>query len=256
MTSWITWASESLAFAWLLLVLWTTWQAKKGYWKRAAWGGGVALLASVVGGGPLPSALVASLERPYAQTTIADLPQCDAVVVLGGMVSPSKHDAFGMDLNEAVDRIIVGVEVVRQGKAGVLVMGGGGARPGNPAPDDCDLVKSWLDAWKPIPGPIYGLGACRNTHVEIERALALTRQKGWKRVVVVTSAFHLKRAEGLCRKAGLDAVFLGSDFRGLFRTERTGWSFNVVPRAEAFSLMDVYLHEIIGWWIYRLRGWV
>ena len=69
--------------------------------------------------------------------------------------------------------------------------------------------------------------------------------------LLVTSAAHMRRAMGLCRKLGLDAIAAPADFIG----GGSEWSAgDLVPRASGFSRADHALHEWIGLAWGRIRG--
>lgn len=76
------------------------------------------------------------------------------------------------------------------------------------------------------------------------------------RILLVTSAYHLRRAEAVFRKAGMDVIPVACDFvAGLAELESKPL-FNPIPRPGGFDKMQLYMHEVIGWWVYRWRGWV
>ena len=72
------------------------------------------------------------------------------------------------------------------------------------------------------------------------------------RIILVTSAFHMTRAESLFRAAGLDVTPFPVDFRG--PTRITLRSF--IPSGTALAQTDLALHEIYGRLYYWLRGLV
>jgi len=30
----------------------------------------------------------------------------------------------------------------------------------------------------------------------------------------------------------------------------------LVPRSAGFAKVEAWVHEVIGWWVYRWRGWI
>jgi uncharacterized SAM-binding protein YcdF (DUF218 family) len=72
------------------------------------------------------------------------------------------------------------------------------------------------------------------------------------RIILVTSAFHMTRAESLFRAAGLDVTPFPVDFRS--PTRITLRSF--IPSGTALAQTDLALHEIYGRLYYWLRGLV
>ena len=73
-------------------------------------------------------------------------------------------------------------------------------------------------------------------------------------MLVVSTAAHLRRAEATFRKTGLEVHPVGCDFVGLDRLAAKGqWLW--VPRLDGFLLVNTWIHEEIGWFYYRLKGW-
>ena len=89
--------------------------------------------------------------------------------------------------------------------------------------------------------------------------IRLARERGWKRIALVTSAAHLHRAMALFRGTPLEVVPVGCDFDGTFHLRshhawRNAWC--VVPREEGFHIAGDWSHEWVGILVYRLRGWL
>lgn len=213
------------------------------------------VVITVIGNTPLTARMLAALERPYARKDWGALPVCDAVVMLGGTHRPSRMDVFGFDLAAVGDRVITAAELVRQHKAPVLVLSSGGMLEGGKMIPGSLLLERWLKAWGVPQAPILHLGACNDTRDEAARTMALMRERKWKRILLVTSANHLRRSEGVFRKAGVDVVCVGCDFEGIGALESENQYF-LTPQIEPFSRLNQVVHEWIGWYYYRLRGWI
>jgi uncharacterized SAM-binding protein YcdF (DUF218 family) len=245
--------AHPLGLLWLALICGTIFAARKRRLRLSVILGMVTLLLTLAGS-RLPIYLVTGLESPFILQDPQSLPECDAVVMLGGCLEVSKNDLAGFNLNDAADRITTAIEMVRLKKAGVLVLGGSGPVDAADGPSQAEVLKRWLDLWQ-LPGvPVRALDTCFSTHDEAMKVQALAAEQGWKRILLVTSAAHLRRAEAVFRKAGLDVVPVGCDFTRLGTPYRAG--FNPIPRLNGFKYLDVYLHEQIGWQVYRWRGWI
>jgi uncharacterized SAM-binding protein YcdF (DUF218 family) len=214
----------------------------------------VALLISLMASG-LSGSLLARLERPYARESLADVPVCDAVVVLGGGIAVSGNDPLGFTFTDAGDRIVAAIEVMRQGKAPVLVLGGGYYHAGDDEVSDVSVVRQWVERWGLVTNEIASLGVTHNTREEALQVKELAGQRGWKKVILVTSAFHMKRTEAVFRTAGLEVVPVACDFNTVGRPKPRP-SFNPFPRPEGLAALDYWLHEQVGMLVYRLRGWI
>lgn len=247
--------TEPVGMFWCLLVLWMCWRLWRRKWLSALATASVVIALGLIGNADLSSNLLASLERPYAGRTIDQLPPADVVVMLGGTVRLSRNDCFGFEFNDASDRIITAAELIRRGKARALILGGAehGLAPNRVT--EAELLQRWLGAWNLTPVPVIGLTGCRTTRDEAERVQRLLEEKGWKSVILVTSAAHMRRGEAIFRRLGINVQCLAGDFRGVSAAEAPG-RLSIIPTAGALENLANYTHEFIGWWVYRLRGWV
>lgn len=204
---------------------------------------------------PVPFFLLASLERPWIGVDAAALPAADAIVSLGGAGEPSSLEASGFHFTRGADRLMTAVNLACAGKADALVVGGGGFRRGNDLASEADAAKAWIESLDVVKIPIVSLGVCADTHDEAVKVAALAVEHGWKSVMLVTSASHMRRAEAAFRKAGVEVSSAPCNFLSpTFRNRGTYW-FQPPGFAgpEAFFL---WFHEKAGWWVYRWRGWV
>lgn len=199
-----------------------------------------------------PRRLLASLEEPYRGTAQRDGRAMDAIVVLGGGARASTNDFAGLDFNLAADRILTAMDLVRRGQGKVLVLGGSATVQPAIAPEAA-LYRRWLESWKFDTVPILDLGVCRNTRDEAVRAAELAEEHDWSRLLLVTSASHMRRSEAAFRKVGLDVTPVGCDFMGTALLDRRrSW----VPQAQSMVLLQIWLREVVGYRYYRFRGWV
>ena len=246
---------EPIGLVWLALILLAAllWRKRQRGFAFAA--AALAIFIYLIGASTLPDALLRSLERPYFGVKLDALPACDAVVMLGGSLNPSPDEVAGLHLTIAADRIITALEVVRLGKAPVLVCGGSGIAMDGAMKIEGDMLKqALLERHVPIP-EIVSLGLCTDTHDEALRTRALAQPRGWKRVLLVTSASHLPRAVATFRAAGLEVVPVPCNFHTRQKPGR--WPLRTaIPGNLGFEKMCVWLHEKIGWSEYRRRGWL
>ena len=96
--------------------------------------------------------------------------------------------------------------------------------------------------------PVTTVGPVRDTHDEAVLVSRLASEQGWRKILLVTSPTHSRRASLTFRKAGLEVVSTPCretryDLENLLK-----WS----DRLQAFSSA---MHEIVGLRIYRSRGW-
>src|SRR5438477_12650748 len=110
-----------VGLAWVLTVAGAVFLLVRRKLKLAAFLGCLAASFSILGGTPLPNALLRTLEKPYRAQEIDRLPKADAVIMLGGVLFNSP-DRFGFNFTSMSDRVILALELIRQGKAPALVL--------------------------------------------------------------------------------------------------------------------------------------
>lgn len=186
------------------------------------------------------------LVRPGVQALIVDEPLrpegADAVVVLSGGLS---QDGY---LSPAgTERLLHGVDLLERGAAPTIVT----TRLRRPV--GTDTVTSDTDQAR-----LIGLASdsarhlivdsIRTTRDEAVQVAALARREGWQHLVVVTSPMHTRRACAAFRHVGLSITCSASPSRGVaVHTLRNP--------GERWRALSPWLHEVVGWWWYGVKGW-
>lgn len=247
---------EPVGFVWACLVVLALLALRKRRTRLAGALGALAVFIWIVGATPLPGSLLGSLERPWAGVKRSELPVADAVVLLGGFSAPSREEVGRLHFNQSADRAVAALELVRLGKAKTLVVGGSAVTVDGEPFAEADLFKEILATWKATEPEVISLGGCKHTRHEAEKVAKLAQERGWKRVLLVTSASHMKRATGVFRTTtSLEVVPAPSAFLTSVSIV-TPDSTDLVPRAAGFVKLENWLHEVIGWRVYRWRGWI
>jgi uncharacterized SAM-binding protein YcdF (DUF218 family) len=245
---------ELVGFLWLLTVMASGFLLLKRRYSGAIALAVLAFIATLFGSFDLPKRLLADMEKPYVRASLADLPECDAVVALGGGHEFSNHEVFGFGFTDAADRITTTVELVRLKKAKAMVMSGGTMTVDGNETELSLLLDRWLTAWNLKTVPTYYLRKIRNTQDEALQVQAMAKEYKWKRILLVTSANHMRRSEAVFAAKGLTIVPVGCDFQGIGKVDRDRiWS--PVPELARFRHWDYYFHEQIGWWLYKAHGY-
>jgi uncharacterized SAM-binding protein YcdF (DUF218 family) len=248
--------AEPLSLVWmglivLALVLW-----RRRLWFPFALSALLAVVITLIGGTGFSGWLLGRLEEPWAAMKVNDTPVSDAVIVLGGGAEPSLLEMGGVRMTKAGDRIMTGLELMRLGRAPVLVLGGGFVKTDGEVKVESDLIKARVAAWNPPAGwELISLGAAADTRDESLRLVPIAKQRGWKRILLVTSASHMRRALSVYRAAGFDAVPVPCNFLVAGSITRSGLDLGV-PGCVGFERFGIWLHEIAGWAVYGWRGWL
>lgn len=247
---------DPAALLFVFLVLASALCLQRRNWLGTAILTGLAILIEVALGTSLPRRLIGNLEAPY----IPDLPslpvRADAIVMLGGAHDFSHREVLQIGFIEASDRIMTAMELLRQGRAGTLVLcSAAQAEVDGKRIGDSELIERLIDRWNLRRGQIIRLPIGRNTADEAREVAALASKQRWKQILLVSSGFHLRRAEATFRKAGVGQVIpVGCDLRGIFPGDPNPDRIRL-PNTESATLLKMWLHEQVGWWYYGFRGW-
>ncbi len=246
---------EPTGLVWLLLSVWMGMTLRRRQWRALLLPGSAWLVLTLTAATALPHLLLAGLESRWPPVDVATLPECDAIIVLGGGLDPSRNEPAGLHLKGGADRLFTGLMLAKKGKGRLIVMGGGSSETTTGTESEADAAKLWVEAWQLSPVPVQSLGPCLDTHDEAVKVAALAVKHGWKRVALVTSAYHMTRARAVFEVAGTAVVpvpcnYLSATLRG----QRANWVS--VPNATSLTLFEAWMHEIVGWWAYRICGWV
>lgn len=158
------------------------------------------------------SILMQSLEKRYPLLEMATVPQADAIVLLGGMVhplvqtQPDRPEFLG-----SVDRILLAEDLLHAGKAPLLVISGGNGLLMQAGPREADLLSNWLQRRGIKASQLLIEPISRNTAENAYEVHKLAAGRGWKRVLLVTSAFHMPRAMACFER--MHAVEIESEHR-------------------------------------------
>jgi len=159
-----------------------------------------------------------SRERVF---TAAALPVAQApVLILGAGVLPDREPTQVLQ-----SRLDTGLELFREGKGGWFLVSGDNRASNYNEPQ---AMRRWLLKRGVPPRLVISDFAGRRTYDSLKRAQAVF---GVKRVIIVTSDFHLARALYLARHLGLEAYGVPSSTEVMSLRQRLGlWSREYVAR--------------------------
>ena len=194
--------------------------------------------------------MMSTLEERYPPKALSVIGKADAIVLLGGGVRGDVHLGTLPDVNQRADRMIYTAALYKAGKAPLVVLTGG-SEPENRS--EAQLMKDVL-AVMGVPARAMLLeDKSRNTNDNALYSAVLMNNRGIKRILLVTSAFHMRRAVPLFERQGFEVIPAPTDYQRLVGVQvLPGW----LPTAENLSRTTTALREHAGYWVYRWRGWI
>lgn len=194
--------------------------------------------------------LVAWIESFNPSRPVHRVERADAIVVLGGMFGPPSAAGHVVNLNDASERLEAGIALQRAERAPLLVFTGavGPSRVGLYSEGAvCRDVA--LRAGVPA-GAVIVTRAVSNTADEAAAIAGLMREKGWRRVILVTSGWHMPRAVWLFERSGVAIDPFPVDFR--FAAAEGFSFFDFIPNGASLSNTESVLREVYGNIYYRI----
>ena len=199
---------------------------------------------------PITAQLVwQDLEKQHPPKALNELGTYDAVVVLSGMLLPFEYsDTLHVEWGDP-DRFFAGIDVLKSGKAPILIFTRG-KMPWSSLPAEGELLKAKAVELGINESQILLSNTVANTADEAAAVAQLMNVHQIKRILLVTSSFHMPRAKLLFDKQGIDSVAFAVDFKATGQT--ISW-FSLMPSAGGFRETSEGIREYIGRLYYMLK---
>ena len=193
--------------------------------------------------------LVAYLESDYQLSKPSNIASADAIVVLSGMIrTVNSKEGLDYEISEASDRIFAGINLFKEKKAPKLILTRG-KLPWSVGIPEGEYLKEIAIINGISENNILLTENVENTDQEAKAIKKLLSEDKHK-VLLVTSAFHMPRAQIVFEAAGINVVPFPVDFqKGLSKI--TFMSF--MPSANALSGTSFFVREMIGRVYYDLK---
>ncbi|ALF51880.1 hypothetical protein ACX27_01900 [Nostoc piscinale CENA21] len=205
-------------------------------------------------------ALVRSLE--WQNIPSQQMPNAEAIVVLGGATKSASFPRPEVDLSESGDRVIYAAQLYRQKKAPLIILSGGRIDwRGSGKPESTDMASILTSIGIPAQAIIEEPNSL-NTYQNAVNVKQILQSRNIKQILLVTSAMHMPRSLKIFQRQGIDAIPASTDFlvtqgelQELVSTPKAAF-LNLLPDTDNLHQFTSALKEYIGSFIYRLRGWL
>ena len=193
--------------------------------------------------------LIAYLESDYQLSKPSNIEPADSIVVLSGMIRTiNSNDGLYYEFGEASDRIFAGINLFKEKKAPKLILTRG-KLPWSVGIPEGEYLKEIAITNGISENNILLTENVENTEQEA-KAIKKLLSEDKPKVLLVTSAFHMPRAQKVFEAAGIYVVPFPVDFqKGLSKI--TFMSF--MPSANALSGTSFFVREMIGRIYYNLK---
>ncbi len=188
------------------------------------------------------------LQKDYSPKHIATINQADAIVVLSGMVSIVKTgEKLKYEFGGAVDRILSGMDLFKQNKAPILILTRG-KLPWQYGIPEGEFLRDFAIKFGVPKENILLTENVKNTDEEAKSVKKVLNIENAK-VILVTSAFHMRRAQRIFEAADIKVIPFAVDFQNSKKIT----FIDFIPSASALSGTSNFIREIMGRTYYYLK---
>lgn len=195
---------------------------------------------------PFSNYLIGGLESEFDLS--ADV-SGECIILLGGGIIDGVHDfsGIGTPTDSMLSRIVTAVRLQRKLDIPIIVSGG---KIRENISSEAQIARRFLVDLGVAEGKILIEENARDTYenAKYTRDICLTRN--FQKPILVTSAFHMKRALLAFKKVGLDVAPYPAGFRSK-NAQEVEW-LSYLPRAGSLEAASDAIHEHLGILFYRL----
>lgn len=193
------------------------------------------------------------VESAYPPVTLDRVPNANCIILLGGVVESPAPPRVDIEFNDSVDRVHKAAELFHAGKAPYLIVTGGNQPWSTAQQSEAELIRDLLVQWK-VPREVILLEASsRNTRENALYTKNAVDSIHCDEALLVTSAAHMPRAMAAFRAVGINPTPVSTDVRAARNKSLTVLDF--LPDARALEMSSDALREMVGQWVYELKGW-
>lgn len=179
----------------------------------------------------------------------------DVGIVLGGGMVTYNNVTDRRTYRNNVDRILQAVELYKAGRIKNILISGGAGNLVFRDFSEADLLREFLLEIGIKPEHIFVDTISDNTYQNaVYSKEILDEYFPEQEYLLITSAIHMKRSLACFRKQGLQVTpFCTNQYAG---PRRFNFEFLIIPSAVNFILWDKLIHEVLGYVVYDIVGYI
>ena len=191
---------------------------------------------------------IAYLEKDYQPIEISEIESADAIVVLSGMIRViGDEENLKYEFNDAVDRFFAGLDLFNKNKSPTLILTRG-KMPWSVGIAEGEYLKELAIKYNIPEEKIILTEEVQNTDQEAKAIKKILADNS--KIILVTSAYHMPRAEKVFKAANINAIPFPVDFKS-YKSTTTMMDF--IPSAESLFNTSHFVREMIGRLYYDLK---
>ena len=199
---------------------------------------------------PIGSYLTYIIEKEFHTNT--KIPErVDGILILGGATNPLLFKEFDqISLNGSAERLVESVMIIRKFEKAKVIFSGGSGIVNRSDIGHSQVAKLFYKKMGVDINKIFFEDKSRNTHENIIYSKKIAKPKKNENWLLITSAFHMKRALLIAEKNNWKFIPYAVDFKNIKE-------FKLTPNLNLLSNLNSFqsgLHEWLGLVSYYLMG--
>jgi uncharacterized SAM-binding protein YcdF (DUF218 family) len=196
--------------------------------------------------GPVAEMFIAPLEKAYAQPSVNEIRECDVYVVLGGGVNTKAPtlDGKGMPEGDALFRVMAAFRLYLFSRKPIIISGGDYLG----RESEAEVTRRFLLGLGVKPDDLILESRSTDTYENARYTHEICEKYSFRRVLLITSAYHMKRSVMLFRKL-LGPVI---PYPAGFKAQGSIDFLHLLPDASTMAITASALKEYIGILFYKI----
>jgi uncharacterized SAM-binding protein YcdF (DUF218 family) len=191
---------------------------------------------------------IAYLEKDYQPIEISEIENVDAIVVLSGMIKVvGDEENLKYEFTDSVDRFFAGLDLFNNNKSPILILTRG-KMPWSLGIAEGEYLKELAIKYGISEENIILTDEVQNTDQEAKSIKEILTEDA--KIILVTSAFHMPRAEKVFKAANINLIPFPVDFQNS-KSKTTMMDF--IPSAGSLFDTSHFVREMIGRLYYNLK---
>ena len=194
--------------------------------------------------------LMASLEDDFRPKAMSVVPKADAIVVLGGATRGDTYWSSMADLNAAADRLTHAVSLYKAKKAPLVLLSGGSTTGSR---SEAEQLRDYMVLMGLPDRALLMERQSLDTQQNARYSALILQGRDVRRILLVTSAYHMSRAVPLFERQGFEVIPAPTDYQRLVGIPAVPrW----LPTADDLWRSTAAIKEYVGFLYYRAQGWL
>ncbi len=177
------------------------------------------------------------------------------IILTGGTTKDNKLPRENIFLGISSDRIGQAVELYKKRKINKILISGGSLTvfEKTPKKEVEEIAKYLIISGIPSDSIMLETDSQNTRENAINCSKILKKHFAHQSYLLITSGYHLRRAIKCFEKVGIKVTPFGSNY---FSHEHEFFLYYLIPQEVCLGYSQLIFREIIGYWVYKMSGWI